>query len=328
MILAGDIGGTHARIATFAIENGRLKLTAEHVYPTHEHRNLESALRVFLTANAASLDSACFGVAGPVRNGRAEMPNLGWIVDASALVREIGIARVSVINDLEANAYGIAALDEKDFDVLNVGTPDVRGNAAVISAGTGLGEAGLYFDGRTLRPFACEGGHADFAPTEELQTEMLSWLRKQHGHVSWERVLSGPGTLNIYHFLRDSGRGEEPSWLTEALKSGDAPAVITGAALEHKSPLCEMTLDVLVALLAAEAANLALKIMATAGIFIGGGIAPRILTKLKEPAFIRAFTNKGRMGALLNAIPVKVILNDSTALLGAARAAALAAGLL
>ena len=328
MILAADIGGTHARIATFTVDGGRVKLVSEQIYPSHEHQNLESALRAFLTTHKVTATTACFGVAGPVRKGIAALPNLGWTVDASSLAHEIGIERARLINDLEANAYGIAALDASDLSVINPGAADAMGNAAVISAGTGLGEAGLYWDGKILRPFACEGGHADFAPTDPLQTDLLAWLQKQYTHVSWERVLSGNGIFNIYRFLRETGRGEEPAWLTEELKNGDPAPVITRAALEKRSALCEMALDLTIVLLGAEAANLVLKIMATGGLYLGGGIAPRILSKLKEPAFMRAFTNKGRMGDLLEATPVKVILKDSAALLGAARCAALEAGLL
>lgn len=328
MILAGDIGGTHARIATFTVEGGRVKLVSAQIYPSHEYHNLESALRAFLTTHKVSATTACFGVAGPVRKGIAVLPNLGWAVDASSLAHEIGIERAGLINDLEANAYGIAALDASDLSVINPGAADAIGNAAVISAGTGLGEAGLYWDGKILRPFACEGGHADFAPTDPLETEMLAWLQKQYTHVSWERVLSGHGLLDIYRFLRDTGRGEEPAWLAEELKNEDPPPVITRVALEKRSPLCEMALDLVVVLLGAEAANLALKIMATGGVYLGGGIVPSILRKLKEPAFMRAFTNKGRMSDMLSAIPVKAILNDGAALLGAARCAALTAGLL
>jgi len=328
MILAGDIGGTNARIATFAVAGGRLKLGIEHVYPTHQYLNLESAVREFLKGGIDQPAAACFGIAGPVRNGRAEMPNLGWVVDATSLAKEVGIERVAILNDLEANAYGVAALEDSDFVVLNAGAEDASGNAAVVSAGTGLGEAGLYFDGRTWRPFACEGGHADFAPADELQTEMVVWLRKQFGHVSWERVLSGQGIFNIYRFLRESGRAQEEPWLVDALKSGDPAATIVRAAIEKKSALCEMTLQIFISAYGAEAANLALKIMATGGIFVGGGIAPRILSLLTGPAFMNAFVRKGRMGELLEKIPVKVILNDSTALIGAARAAALSVGLI
>src|SRR5215472_1119600 len=328
MILAGDIGGTHARIGTFTVEGGRFKLVCEQIYPSREHHNLENAVRAFLTTHNLTATTACFGVAGPVRKGIAMLPNLGWTVDAASLAHEIGIEGVRLINDLEANAYGIAALDASDLSVINPGAADAIGNAAVISAGTGLGEAGLYWDGKILRPFACEGGHADFAPTDPYQTEMLAWLQKQYTHVSWERVLSGDGIFNVYRFLRDTGRGEEPVWLREELENDDPPPVITRAALEKRSALCEMALDLVIVLLGAEAANLALKIMATGGVYLGGGIVPRLLAKLKEPAFMRAFTNKGRMSDLLSAIPVKVILNDSAALLGAARCAALTAGLL
>jgi glucokinase len=328
MILAGDIGGTHARIATFAVEGGRLKLGFERVYPTHEHPNLESALREFLKALIERPSAACFGVAGPVRNGRVQMPNLGWVVDGASLAKVAGIERVAIVNDLEANAYGIAALEPSDFAVLNEGAKDAIGNAAVISVGTGLGEAGLYFDGKGWRPFACEGGHAGFAPADELQTEMLVWLRKQFTQVSWERVLSGHGIFNIYSFLRETGRGQEEAWLADALKGVDPAPIITNAAIEKKSNLCEMTMEIFVSAYGDEAANLALKIMATGGIFIGGGVAPRILSLLKGPAFLKAFADKGRMTELLESIPVKVILNDSTALIGAARAAALSAGLI
>src|SRR5215467_1364987 len=328
MILAGDIGGTHARIGTFTVEGGRFKLVCEQIYPSREHHNLESAVRAFLNTHNVTATTACFGVAGPVRKGIAMLPNLGWTVDAASLAHEIGTERVRLINDLEANAYGIAGLDASDLSVINPGAADATGNAAVISVGTGLGEAGLYWDGKTQRPFACEGGHADFAPTDPLQTEMLAWLQNQYTHVSWERVLSGNGLFTIYRFLRDTGRGEEPAWLTDQLKNNDPPPVITMAALEKRAALCEMALDLLIVLLGSEAANLALKIMATGGVYLGGGIAPRILSKLKEPAFVRAFTNKGRMSDMLSAIPVKVILNDGAALLGAARCAALTAGLL
>ena len=328
MILAGDIGGTHARIGTFAVEGGRLRLVVEHIYPTHEHPNLESALREFLRGGMTRPTAACFGIAGPVRGGRAEMPNLGWVVDGASLATVAGIERVALINDLEANAHGVAALNANDFAVLNPGASDARGNAAVVSAGTGLGEAGLFFDGKNWRPFACEGGHADFAPADELQTEMFTWLRKEFGHVSWERVLSGRGIFNIYRFLLASERGQEEPWLADALKNGDPAITIVGMALEKKSTLCETTMEIFVSAYGAEAANLALKIMATGGIFIGGGIAPRILNLLKAPAFMEAFARKGRLSELLETVPVKVILNDSTALIGAERAAALSAGLL
>lgn len=328
MILAGDIGGTNARLAFFTVERRKLKPLIEHVYPSRQHRNLESVVQKFVSDNRLAPEHACFGIAGPVSGARAEMPNLRWTVEASSVANQLSIASVSLINDLEANAYGVAVLERKDFEVLNAGASDAIGNAAVIAAGTGLGEAGLYWDGKRHHPFPCEGGHVDFGPIDDLQLEMLRHLRGEFGHVSWERVLSGPGLFHIYRFLRDTGRGEEPAWLKEEIAEGEPSAHVSRAALEGKSALCVQALEVFVSLYGAEAGNLALKIMATGGVYLGGGIAPKILGKLKQPPFMKAFTAKGRLKNLLEAIPVKVILNDKTALLGAARCAALRAGLL
>ena len=238
--------------------------------------------------------------------------------------REVGIETVSVINDLEANAFGVHTLAPEDFASLSDGNPNPRGNTAVISAGTGLGEAGLFFDGKSHHPFACEGGHADFAPIDDLQTEMLTWMRKQLSHVSWERIVSGGGIFHIYRFLRETGRGEEPAWLTEELTKGDPTIPVVQAALSGKSAMADQALDIFIACYGAEAGNLALKLMATGGVFLGGGIAPRILPKLQKPSFMRAFQAKGRMSDLMHTIPVKVILNSDAALRGAARAAAMA----
>lgn len=239
-------------------------------------------------------------------------------MDADHLATLFGFEAVALVNDFEANAFGLGALEAKDFIALNEGMPDSEGNTAIISAGTGLGEAGLHFEGQTRRPFASEGGHSDFAPRNELEIELLRYLLPQFHHVSYERVLSGPGLLNIYKFLRDTRRGEEPAWLAEDMQEADPSAVITQAALAGKSEICMRALDLFVSIFGAEAGNLALKLRATGGIFLGSGIAPRIIEKLKSPAFMEAFTAKGRMRALLEAVPVRVILNDMTALLGAA----------
>jgi len=327
MILAGDIGGTHARLALFESEGGKLKETVGETFPSRDYKTLEEIVAKFTAAHPLKVEVACFGIAGPVRNGRSETPNLAWVVDAKLLAKAAGIASLHLINDLEANAFGIATLSEKDFTVLNPGTPDAAANQAVISAGTGLGEAGLYWDGKYHRAFASEGGHCDFAPRDELESELLFWLRKQFGHASWERVLSGPGLYNIYKFLCDTGRGEEPKWFAEETAHTDASAVISRAALENRCELCVKALDMFVSFYAAEAGNLALKIMALGGVFLGGGIAPKIAGKLKQPMFMKSFANKGRMSALLESIPVSIILNDLTALMGAARCAALDVGL-
>lgn len=322
MILAGDIGGTNSRLA-FALPQGeRFKIEVEQTYSSREHDNLESVVADFVARHGRRVEHACFGVAGPVRHGRCEATNLPWAIDARRLARQLDLPAAGLINDLEANAYGIAVLEDKDFVVLNPGDPGAEGNAAILSAGTGLGEAGLYWDGRRHRVFASEGGHADFAPRTELEIDLLRHLLTLFDRVSYERVLSGPGLLHIYEFLRDTGRGEEPLWLAEKMRGQDPAAVISREALEGKSETCARALELFVSLYGAEAGNLALKIMATGGLFLGGGIAPKIVAKLKEPGFLEAFTDKGRMKPLLEAVPVRVILNDMTALLGAARCAA------
>ena len=322
MILAGDIGGTNARLAYFQSQNGHLTVAAEGVFPSREHRGLDEIVAQFVKSQGTAPDIACFGVAGPVRNGKVETSNLPWTVEASRLASELELPSVYLINDLEANAWGIASLQEKDLVSLNrvKGTP--VGNQAVISAGTGLGEAGLYWDGHSYDVFASEGGHCDFAPRNELEVDLFRYLAARFGHVSYERIVSGPGLVNVYRFFRDTNRGEEPAWLTEELAHGDAAATISRAAISGKSPLAEHALDLWISIYGAEAGNLALKLMATGGIYLGGGIAPKLVSKLAGPLFMQAFLNKGRMQALLESIPVRVIVNDKIALFGAARYAA------
>ncbi|MFO1350491.1 MAG: glucokinase [Gammaproteobacteria bacterium] len=277
----------------------------------------------FVHAHRHPIAGACFAISGPVKDGRGKPSNLPWWVDAHQLARQLDVAMVGLINDLEANAWGVAALEDQDFLTLNQGDPNARGNAAIIAAGTGLGEAGFYWDGKDYLPFACEGGHADFAPNNELEVELFRYLLTKFEHVSYERVLSGPGLYNLYQFLRDSGRGEEPAWLAEKMRAGDPSAAIAQAALEGSCALSVQALDWFVALYGAEAGNLALKIMSTGGMYVGGGIAPKIIAKLKTPLFMQAFVAKGRLRPVMEAMPVRVILNDKTALLGTARFAAL-----
>lgn len=256
---------------------------------------------------------------GPVVDGVCRTTNLPWVVDARRLARRLGLDRVGLLNDLEAAAHGVAALEPNALETLNAGSAEARGNAALIAAGTGLGEAGLYWDGSRHHPFACEGGHADFGPRDDLETAFLGWLRARHGRVSWERVVSGPGLVALYEFLRDREGGGEPAWLTESLRAQDPAAAITRAALERRDERCALTLDRFVALYGAEAGNLALKVMARGGVYVGGGIAPRILAAMRTPAFLDAFVDKGRMRPLLESMPVRIILNEQCALLGAAR---------
>jgi glucokinase len=325
MILAGDIGATNSRLALFAVREGRVEPVVGATYPSRDHANLETIVKTFLSAHDLPIDVACFGIAGPVRHGRSDTTNLPWDVDAQDLAHTLQLRSVGLLNDLEAHAYGIAMLAPDDFVTVNQGALDASGNAAVIAAGTGLGEAGLYWNGQQHLPFAGEGGHASFAPSDPLQIELLRFLSHEFGHVSWERVLSGPGLYNIYRFLRDTGRGEEPDWLTDEMQQHDPSAVISQAALAGTSALCRQALDLFVGLYGAEAGNMALKLMATAGVYVGGGIAPKIIQKFTDSMFMDAFVAKGRLKPLLQGIPVRIIMNDKVALLGAARFATLRA---
>jgi glucokinase len=321
MILAGDIGGTHSRLAFFDVSNGAFRMVSSSVYPSRDYRGLGEIVSRFLKDSHLHPEAACFGIAGPVRNGRVEASNLPWIVESKRLASEFKLDRTVLINDLEASAWGIATLEAKDLVPLSQGKAKAGENQGVIAAGTGLGEAGMYWDGSDYRILACEGGHADFAPRTELEIELLQYLAARYGHVSYERVLSGPGLVNVFHFLRDTGRGTEPEGVSEEMRRRDPAAAISRAAIEGRCGLCEQALDLFVSVYGAEAGNLALKLMATGGIYIGGGIAPQILPKLSAPRFLESFRSKGRMQALLEGIPVSVITNDTLALRGAARCA-------
>ena len=322
MILAGDIGGTNARLAYFQPQNGHLRLVSERVYPSREHRELGEIVSRFVDDSGTQPDVACFGIAGPVRNGRVETSNLPWVIEQSRLAKQIHLPATMLINDLEASAWGIGALTESDLVPLNRVSGPAIGNQAVIAPGTGLGEAGLFWDGKRHHVFACEGGHTDFAPQGELQIKLLRYLYAQFGHVSYERILSGPGLVNVFEFLRGSGQGEESAELAAAMQTGDRAAAISKAALAGTDELAVKALDLWISVYGAEASNLALKTMATGGMFLAGGISPKILAKLKGPLFMEAFLDKGRMRNLVEAIPVHVVTNDKAGLLGAARCAA------
>ena len=322
MILAGDIGGTNARLAYFQPQNGRFQLVSERVFPSREHRGLGEIVTRFLDETGTRPEAACFGIAGPVRNGRVETSNLPWVIEQSVLANQIHLATTLLINDLEASAWGIGALGTEDLVTLNPGAGSVAGNQAVIAPGTGLGQAGLFWDGNRHHVFACEGGHTDFAPQGELQIELLRFLTKRLGHVSYERILSGPGLVNVYEFLCASGCGKESADLAAAMKSGDPAAAISRAALSGNDSLASKALDMWIAVYGAEASNLALKIMSMGGLFLAGGISPKILPRLETSVFMEAFLNKGRMRPLVEAMSVHVVTNEKAGLLGAARCAA------
>lgn len=322
MILAGDIGGTNARLAYFQPQNGHLSLVSERVYPSREHSEFGEIVSQFLDDSGTRPEVACFGIAGPVRNGRVETSNLPWVIEQSRLAKQIHLPATLLINDLEASAWGIGALAPGDLVALNNVSGPAIGNQAVIAPGTGLGEAGLFWDGSRHHVFACEGGHTDFGPQNDLQIELLRFLHKRFGHVSYERILSGPGLVNVYEFLRDSGRATPSPDLDAAIQKSDPAAAISRAALDGSSALAEKSLELWISVFGAEAANLALKAMATGGLFLAGGISPKILPKLKEPLFMQTFVEKGRLRHVVEAIPVHVVTNDKAGLLGAARCAA------
>ncbi len=318
MILAGDIGGTKTQIGLFSLESGRLVEHAKKTYPSKNYLSLEAVLDDFTAANPAALTAACFGVAGPVVDGTVKTPNLPWFVDGRALACRLGLGSVALLNDLEAAGYGTGTLELSEFAPLNVGSGEPRSNMALIAAGTGLGEAILYPGAGGYRVLASEGGHADYAPTTPQHIELLSYLAARFGHVSCERVVSGPGIFNIYNFLKDSGRYDVPAWLVDRIAAEDPSAAIARAALAGEAEICVHALDVFVSAYGAEAGNLALRAKALGGVCVGGGIAPKILPKLVDGTFMRAFVEKGRYSELLARIPVQVILNQETALRGAA----------
>lgn len=321
MILGGDIGGTKTNLALFEKDHEKLKIIHEEKYSSKGHSSLEEIVQDFIHKYSAKVDSACFGIAGPVKDGEVKTTNLAWDVKSDSLSKSLSNAKVIFLNDLEANAWGIDELDADEFHVLQKGTGKTKGNRALISAGTGLGEAGLYFDGKEYHPFATEGGHADFSPRSGKEIALLKHLSKSFEHVSYERVLSGQGLYNIYQFLKDYHNSKTSKEMAEEMKKNDPAIVISKKALDNSDPLSVEALEVFVDLYGAEAGNCALRYMAYGGVYLGGGIAPKIIEKLEKSNFLNSFLNKGRFKPLLETFTIKVILNDKTALLGAGRCA-------
>ncbi len=349
MILAGDIGGTKTHLALFDWKKDRVEPVRLKTFLSAEYSTLDDMLTEFLVApepptpidefasekaDAAEPESehpagkppkvaaACFGVAGPVVRNHCHTTNLPWVIYGETLAKQFDIPNVRLLNDLEAMAHGILLLRPDEVEILNTGTPPAHNQAlALIAAGTGLGESILFWNGSRYQPIPSEGGHADFAPNNDNEIELLRHLRSNYLHVSYERVLSGPGLHAIYDYVRDSKKNE-PTWLSEQIKAGDPAAVIAEAGLKGQADIAKQALDLFASIYGAEAGNLALKAMTLNGVYLGGGIAPKLLAKLKDGTFMKAFTNKGRYKNLMSSIPVKVIMNQHTALLGAASNAA------
>lgn len=321
LYLAGDLGGTKTNLAIISSVRGPRDPLVEISLPSAAFPDLATLVMAFLEQDKLPVQRACFGVAGPVVDGRATITNLPWQLEETALAAQLGLTAVTLLNDLVAIAYAIPILTAADCQTLHPGQPTPTGALAVVAPGTGLGEAFLLHDGQRYRAYPSEGGHADFAPNKALEGGLLRYLQAEFGHVSWERVCSGKGIPNIYRYLKAIDFAEEPAWLTEELASVTDPTpVIVNAALdtERACPLCSATLQTFVAILGAEAGNLALKVLATGGVYLGGGIPPRILPLLQSERFMQAFLNKGRFADLLKQVPVHVILNSKAALLGAA----------
>lgn len=324
MLLAGDIGGTKTVLALFSAEQGPNMPLTRKTFASAGYQSLEAMIREFLQMIDVEIETACLAVAGPVFSNRAQITNLSWVVDAESVRSTFGWGSVRLMNDLEAVAYAVPILEASDIFTLSSGNPVQGGNISVLAPGTGLGEAFLTTsDGRYVA-HASEGSHTSFAPLDELQMGLLRFLqdRMSFDHVSYERVCSGGlGIPNLYRYLKETGFAEEPKWLSEKLVGSDDPTpVIIAAALDHETPcpLCQSTLDLFISILGAEAGNHALKIMATGGIYLGGGIPPRILSELQKPAFLNALRRKGRFQTMLTDFPVNVILNAQAGLIGAA----------
>jgi glucokinase len=314
-VLAGDVGGTKTNMALYQVNRDSLTILKEKRYVSRDYHSLTDIIRDFCGESLP--ERICAAVAGPVLHGKSKLTNLAWQLDSEVMSEALG-ASVDFINDLEATAYGLAGLQPDELATLATGDPSAEGNIAVIAPGTGLGEGGLFWDGDQYHPFASEGGHSDFAPRDRIDMELFLYLQKQFGHVSWERVVSGMGIKSIYQFLTEAKKEKVPEWLAQRMQKEDPAAVISEAALEREDPVCSEAMALFVRYLATEAASLVLKLKATGGLYIGGGIPPKILPLLQHESWIKNFGNCGRMRPLLEQVPVYVILNDKMALLGAA----------
>ncbi len=325
MILAGDVGGTKVHLALCKFDRGQLVNVHDQKYSAKDFSGLAAVINTFLgdwrkaSGQATDVLAACFGVPGPVRHGRLKLTNLPWVLDSTELAVDLKIEHVFLINDLEANGYGIPELAPEQILVLSKGDPGAEGNRGLIAAGTGLGEAILVWNGHTHLPIASEGGHCDFAARNEEEIELLRYLQKNlKGRVSSERVISGLGLANVYSYCRDVKGLEEPAWLKDRMRTEDPNAVIGELGESGASELCVEALNIFISAYGAEAGNLALKILAVGGMYVGGGIAPKLLKKMQDGTFMKAFTDKGRLSDLLVQTPVRLILESRAALMGAA----------
>jgi len=323
MVLAGDIGGTKTNLAYYEQEGDRLIPVFMKSYPSQEYASLSEVLSLLQREHPQKISTAAFGIAGPVVENTCRLTNVDWTVDGQELARDLGLSSVALLNDLVATAYGILRLSQGDIETLQAGRPQRHGTIGVIAAGTGLGMGALVWDGSRYLAVASEGGHADFSARNDLEMDLVRHLRTTYGAVGVERIVAGPGLHHVYRFLRSHTAAEEPGWLSSAVQSGDPSAEIARAALEGRDDTCAKALDVFVSAYGAEAGNLALRFLATGGMYVAGGIAPKILPKIRSGLFLESFLSKDTYRPLLMSIPLHVVLNDKTALLGAGHVAAL-----
>jgi glucokinase len=322
IVLAGDIGGTKSDLALFETQTGGLRMVRDATLPSRDYASLELAIEQFLSRGPRpSIDAVCLGVAGPVVDGRVHATNLPWVIDEKLLTSAIPSPRVKLLNDLEIAAHGVMRLPEDELRTLQTGMPR-RGNLVLIAAGTGLGEALIIRDGDRRIVIPSEGGHGDFAPRNELEDDLLRYLRKEFGRVSCERVLAGPGLFSCYRFLRDTGWAKESPAVAARMQKENPSAIVTELGLSKQDALCDKALDLFVSIYGAEAGNLALTAMAVGGVLVSGGIAPRIIERMAAGGFVAAFRDKGRLAPLLETMPINVSLNPRAPLFGAAHVAA------
>ncbi|MDP1898158.1 MAG: glucokinase [Sulfurimicrobium sp.] len=323
LILAGDIGGTKTLLQLVSVQDGVFHVICERRFDSIAYEDFSSLVGAFMSA-AASLPSAagpinaaCFGVAGPIQGQNAKITNLGWTINAGAVGAEFGIANVSLINDFAAVGYGIEVLHGDDVVSLQAGEPELHGLRAVLGAGTGLGEGILVWQGAHYQALPSEGGHVDFAPADKIQDGLLRFLRPIFGHVSYERIVSGDGLVKILEYLVESGVESATPALRKAMLENDPAAAISGFGLDGRDPAAVRALDMFIAIYGAQAGNLALTTLARGGVYVAGGIAPKIITRLKNGGFVRAFNDKGRFTALMQRIPLRVVMNPKVGLMGA-----------
>jgi glucokinase len=321
IVLAGDVGGTNARLALVELDHAGAKVGRTAIYPSRDYPGLAPIVAKFLAETGARPERACYGIAGPVVDQRVHTSNLSWIIDGAALGRETGIGPTLLINDFAAVGWGVGRLGTQDLVTLQAGEPQPNGPIGLLGAGTGLGTGFLLWDKGSYGVHASEGAHAAFAARDELEWGLVKFLAKQFGRVSWERVVAGPGFVHLYQYLAAAGFAPEQPAVRAEMEKADAAAVVTRHGLAGTDAICVKALDMFVSAYGAQAGHLAVTIVATGGIYLAGGIAPKIITKLEDGTFMRSFRALGRFEEFATRVPVKVIMNPDVGLLGAAAAA-------